>query len=165
MENLMSKVTVSGRHLLVAAALVLTTACSTTPDHSPASLHDQANAAYSAGDWAGAASAYEQITKQSPDDSDAWLRMGNMRLRLNDLEGAIAAYQQAADRSNTEAKSLYNLATGYMLLARESLLKAQQSMPQNDVGQRLINEKINAFDELIYGPVAGMTTPSSGVFR
>jgi hypothetical protein len=91
--------------------------------------------------------------------------MGNMRLRLNDLEGAIAAYQQAADRSNTEAKSLYNLATGYMLLARESLLKAQQSMPQNDVGQRLINEKINAFDELIYGPVAGMTTPSSGVFR
>lgn len=153
------------QHFAIAMLLIVSTACSVTGSKPQADLNAQATQAYSNGDWASAAAYYSQITKRSPDNTDAWLRMGNMRLRLNDIEGAVSAYQQAADRNNDEAKSLYNLATGYMLLARESLLKAQQTMPANDIGQRLIDEKINAFDTLIYGPVAGMTTPSSGVFQ
>lgn len=155
----------AAKNLLLAATLLIVTACGTTPQTVDRSLGLNADTAYKQGDWQTAESYYSQLTEVTPENSEAWLRMGNMRLRQNNVTGAVDAYQAAAGKQDSDAKSHYNLGTSYIILARESLLKARQTLPEQDLGQMVIDAKLAQLDALMNGQVAGITMPESGVFR
>jgi len=153
------------RLLLIAVTTAVITACGTTTQTVDAGIVKNADSAYLDGDWATAESYYSQLTEAAPDNSEAWLRMGNMRLRQNNVLGAVDAYQAAAVKQDSDAKSHYNLGTSYILLAKEALLKARSTLPERDVGLMVIDAKIAQLDALMNGQVAGITMPESGVFR
>ncbi len=155
-----------GKRLSIGVAAALVAACSSNPTLTTSQdLQTQADLAYLQGDWQTAEAHYQAIAEAVPDNSTAWLRTGNMRLRQNNYQGAIDAYQTAAGSESDGAKSHYNLATSYMMLARESLLKARENLPERDVGQMIIDAKLAHFDALMSSSVAGVTMPESGVFR
>ncbi len=155
-----------GKQLGIGVATALLAACSSNPTvTTSADLQTQADLAYLQGDWQTAEGYYQAIAEAVPDNSTAWLRTGNMRLRQSDYQGAIDAYQTAASTEANGAKSHYNLATSYMMLARQSLLKARENLPERDVGQMIIDAKLAHFDEIMSSSVAGVTVPESGVFR
>jgi len=155
-----------GKRLSIGLATMLIAACGSNPTVTTSKdLQTQADLAYLQGDWQTAEAYYQAIAEAVPDNSSAWLRTGNMRLRQSDYHGAIDAYQTAASAESDGAKSHYNLATSYMMLARESLLKARENLPARDVGQMVIDAKLAHFDALMNSSVAGVTMPESGVFR
>jgi choline-sulfatase len=49
----------------------------------------------SAGDYAAAAAAFQRVVEQEPELVDAWQHLGKARTRSGDLDGALAAYQEA----------------------------------------------------------------------
>lgn len=55
----------------------------------------EAEAAFNGGEWEKAAAAYEQIVARTPENSDAWFRLGVARQSLGQLEPAVAALEKA----------------------------------------------------------------------
>jgi tetratricopeptide (TPR) repeat protein len=78
-----------------------------------ADLSAQANAAYQAKDWAGAAAAYESIVKSNSEDGQAWFRLGVARQSLGKFGQAIEAYQRAEKLGFAPPFTSYNLAAAY----------------------------------------------------
>ncbi len=58
-------------------------------------LHEQANNAAVAGNFQAAIGLNEEIIAQTPEDVDAYLRLGFAHLQCNDLENSKKAYKQA----------------------------------------------------------------------
>lgn len=58
-------------------------------------LHEQANNAAVAGNFHTAITLNEEIITQTPEDVDAYLRLGFAHLQINDLENSKKAYKQA----------------------------------------------------------------------
>lgn len=140
-------------------------ACSSGPQPQQENLDTLADWAYQQGDWEAAEQYYAQMTETAAQDSTAWRRMGNMRLRQDNLSGAADAYKTATLTQENDAKAHFNLATSYLMLARESLLNARENLPERDIGQFVIDAKLLEVDRLLNGPVAGITMPAAGVFR
>ena len=61
-----------------------------------------------------AAEAAERAAERGPDDADAWERLGRLRLRLMDRDGAIAALERAR-RLGPSVEALLDLALAYHL--------------------------------------------------
>jgi tetratricopeptide (TPR) repeat protein len=61
-----------------------------------------------------AAEAVERVTERAPGDSSAWARLGRLRLRLHDREGAITALERARLTGPT-VEALLDLALAYHL--------------------------------------------------
>jgi tetratricopeptide (TPR) repeat protein len=61
-----------------------------------------------------AAQAAERATDRGPDDADAWERLGRLRLRLMDRDGAIEALERAR-RLGPSVEALLDLALAYHL--------------------------------------------------
>ncbi len=162
---MMIKLKICTRLTILIGLLAVLAACSGGPQAKTESLSARAEQAYVAGDWQTAEVYYADLTKATPEDTTAWLRMGNMRLRQANYYGAIDAYQVAAESEHTGAKTHFNLATSYLMLARESLLKAREQLPEQDVGQMVIDAKLAQFDRMLSSTVAGVTMPESGVFQ
>lgn len=142
-------------------------ACGVThsPEEPALNLNRQADLAYQSGDWGQAENYYLQLTENTPEDASAWLRMGNMRLRQENFIGAVDAYHEASSAPDADAKTHYNLATSYLMLARESLEEAKSRLPEEDLGKFVIEARLQQFEDIIEGPIAGVTLPATGVFR
>ena len=150
--------------LSLALASALLGACSTAPERQ-ASVTEQAHSAYELEDWALAEQFYQEAVEAEPDDTATWIKLGNMRLRQDNYSGAAEAYEAAMQTEAYRPKSHYNLATSYLLIARDSLEKARNTLPEGDVAQAVIDQKLSMFDSLLYGPVDGVTLPAIGVFE
>ncbi|MCI0354093.1 MAG: tetratricopeptide repeat protein [Acidobacteria bacterium] len=79
-------------------------------------LSSEAEAAYTAKDWAKAARAYEQITQREPKDGQAWYRLGYSLHLLKRYEPAIAAYGHAVEINPANWRAIYNTAGAHALL-------------------------------------------------
>lgn len=160
-----------GLFILLASSMLLQ-ACSSTPGQpytssgkDPFNIATQADTAYDRGDWLIAENYYKELTRVVPKDAYAWTRLGNIRLRRNNFNGAITAYQKSLERDSESPRTHYNLATAHLLLARESLHSAQRLLPEQDQGAVLIEEKLSYFDLLIYEPVIDVTSPNTGLIK
>lgn len=131
----------------------------------PFVIVSKADQAYLEGDWLTAEHYYHSLTRAIPSDSYAWARLGNIKLRQNNFEGAISSYQRAIERDNSDARSHYNLATAHLLRAREALRDAQQALPSNDAAVQIIDKKLSHFSALVYGPVVEIASPNDGLIK
>jgi tetratricopeptide (TPR) repeat protein len=78
----------------------------------------QASAAFAAGDFAKAATYYQQIIDKHPDCLYAWSNLGVVRFQQNDYEGAREALERCVAMSPNDAFSLENLGIVYYQLKR-----------------------------------------------
>jgi tetratricopeptide (TPR) repeat protein len=62
----------------------------------PHTLWHQARAQAWMGEWQASLTSYQQLLKQTPNNYDAYGEMGNVYLRIGNLEEAVAAYSEAA---------------------------------------------------------------------
>lgn len=167
----MNAFTTLRRLTLLAPMLVVLVACNTTSTRSsglsddPFELTAQADFAYDRGDWLIAERFYEELTHIVPSDAYAFSRLGNIRLKQNNFEGAIHAYSTALEREPNDARTLYNLATAHLLLARGSLQQSLINLPENDAGIALVNAKLEHFEQLVYEPVIERRSPNAGLIR
>jgi hypothetical protein len=70
----------------------------------------RADAAFRAADWRSVADLYARITSQSPNQGLAWFRLGLARHTLRDIDGAIAAFQQALKLQFQQPGATFRLA-------------------------------------------------------
>jgi tetratricopeptide (TPR) repeat protein len=82
---------------------------------SPEGLASKAEAHYLAQQWAEAAAAYQQYTKQNPNDPLAWHRLGTSQIYLRQLPEAIKSLEQAIKVGGGAALDFYNLACAFAL--------------------------------------------------
>jgi len=68
---------------------------------------------------------YQQMVKINPRDHDARATIGNLRMQLGDVDGAIAEFRQLLDFDVDNADAWFNL--GYLLETRNELAEAERA--------------------------------------
>ncbi|WP_181919424.1 tetratricopeptide repeat protein [Alkalilimnicola ehrlichii] len=91
-----------------------------------------ADAAYTAGQYARAAAAYSQIVAARPEDSQARFRLANAYVETGRLEEAVDVFRQLLELDPTHAKARHNLGLLYIELGVANLLKARPDLPRVD---------------------------------
>jgi tetratricopeptide (TPR) repeat protein len=77
------------------------------PGH-PVLLRGQVEALIGLGRWAEALPLAGELAAASPDDAEAWNRLGAARTHVHDLEGALAAFDRALSLDPAKADAAYN---------------------------------------------------------
>lgn len=111
-----------------------------------------ADRAYLESRWLEASQLYSQIAVLVPQDHYAWFRLGNTQIREGRIESAIHSYGEALKRDPTHAKTHYNIAIAYMLIATRSMRQAAEHIRPNDPGRHVIDDKLETLQNLIDQP-------------
>jgi len=98
----------------------------------PFQLQREAEAAYEAGEWQRAATAYGELTGLAPKDAQFWFRLGNARARLGDSAGAVQAYQSALRARPDMAKAWHNMGIIQLRAAVQSFAELLERTPVDD---------------------------------
>jgi tetratricopeptide (TPR) repeat protein len=140
--------------------------CSATPSKQRAFTQlELADRAYEQGRWVEAEQHYHAITRISPNDFYAWFRLGNARLYQGNILAAIHAYNASLQRDARQPKPHHNLAEAYLLMAHQSLQKAQHLAEESSYEQRVIDDKLNLLNGIIYKPISDLPSPAAGLIR
>jgi tetratricopeptide (TPR) repeat protein len=91
-----------------------------------------ANQAYATGDIRTAAELYESVVAATPDDADAWYRLGNARFRLQKLDEASAAYERSIKLRPDHAQALYNLGVVRLKQAQAAMVASARAGEPGD---------------------------------
>lgn len=153
------------RSLLPLACLLLS-ACVSNPQKPQLDVFvvlEKADKAYARGDWLEAEIAYQELTERVPDDAYAWLRLGNVRLQQGRIDAAIVAYETSLRQDQKQAQPYYNLATVYMLKAKQALQQARLYLLPADPGQQLITERLSQLEALTSRNMAEGASPGQGL--
>ncbi len=99
----------------------------TVDDTTVERLLAQAEDAYDGARWGQALESFKAVTTFDPDNSQAWLRIGNLHQRRGQLLAAASAYRKAGSAARGEArlKALVNLASVNLELAGAALESAR----------------------------------------
>jgi tetratricopeptide (TPR) repeat protein len=89
-----------------------------TPQGAAAALVEKAQRHQQAGEWAEAASAYEALIEQAPDNAGLWFALAYSLHMSGDYEKAIEAHRKSATFDQTRGIALYNLACACALTGR-----------------------------------------------
>jgi tetratricopeptide (TPR) repeat protein len=126
---------------------------------------EKADEAYAQGRWVEAEQHYHEITKVAPNDFYAWFRLGNSRLHQGNIEAAIHAYEAALQRDPRQPKPHHNLAEAYLMMAYQSLKRAQSLAEESSYEWQVIEDKLNKLREIIYKPISDLPSPANGLIR
>lgn len=91
-----------------------------------------AQQAYASGDIRHAADLYESVVAATPDDAEAWYRLGNARFRLRKLDDAGLAYERAIKLKPDHAQALYNLGVVRLKQAQAAMVASAQAGEPGD---------------------------------
>ena len=75
----------------------------------------EANELFADQEWIEAAEAYRAVTRDNPENGQAWFRLGYALHAARKLDEAIVAHKKAAEFAGARATALYNLACAYGL--------------------------------------------------
>ena len=88
-------------------------------------LNRDAQLAAESGETAKAEALYKSLVRRMPNDSETWLRLGNLYARNNKPDEAVGAYQRALIANGQNSKAWYNLSVIRMRQAWAALLQVQ----------------------------------------
>ncbi len=154
MESNLRRITL----ILVALQAVLLGACATNgqnsgqllPEESRATpelalLSQKAQLADAGGDVAKAEALYKAVLRNTPNDADAWYRLGNLYANNNRPAEAAIAYERTLVADNSHARAWHNLAIIRLRQSYAALLQAQITVNEEDP----LTERIdNTLDQL-----------------
>ncbi|HWU83826.1 MAG TPA: tetratricopeptide repeat protein [Rhodocyclaceae bacterium] len=124
---------------LLAATLLLGACGTLTPTSTEDAIEMQKNAllAYDGGDDAKAEALYVGLTRISPNDPEAWFRLGNLYARSNRADNAADAYRHALLLAPRDERAWYNLGIVRQRQAQAAFIQAQQlSRPGEEINTR-----------------------------
>ncbi|MES9993782.1 MAG: tetratricopeptide repeat protein [Candidatus Thiodiazotropha sp.] len=124
-----------------------------------------ADAAYDQGRWVEAEQHYHAITQVASSDFYAWFRLGNSRLHQGNIEAAIHAYESSLQRDPRQPKPHHNLAEAYLMMAHQSLKRAQSLAEKSSHEWIAIEDKLNKLQGIIYKPISDLPSPAKGLIR
>ncbi|HJU40340.1 MAG TPA: hypothetical protein VJ724_12255, partial [Tahibacter sp.] len=113
------------------------------------SLKQKADQAYDEGRLLDAEQGYQKILEQAPSTPQAWLRMGNINLRLDRLDAAVHAYRQCLMFDRNEVRCWNNLSVAYIQMAATTLEQGSEEISdpakkeQLEAMRRRVVESIN----------------------
>lgn len=98
----------------IIAASALTLAGCAAIGHAPPrselfSLNNQAELAYTSGNTKKAEELYKSLVRSSPNNYEAWFRLGNLYARSDHADAAADAYQRALTLNSTDPRAWHNL--------------------------------------------------------
>jgi len=104
-------------------------------------------------DWQQAAKWYEKWTQIAPEDSDAYLALGNASFKMGDYEMAVAAYERAEETGIEPRKIDRQLGLAYFQIARhedaaERLETAVGRDPEDFDAQRALGLSLSNLNEM-----------------
>ena len=85
----------------------------------PVTLHPEADTMYQSGKWKEAAAAYEEITRNEPDNGQAWFRLGTSLHSVGDYRGALVAFQHG-EAINHNPLVMFSLAESFARLGEKN---------------------------------------------
>lgn len=105
------------------------------------SLRAQAREHWNAGNFAGAAAAYERAATVAPRNAAVFMGLGSARYRMNDYPGAVRAYERAVELAPRNSAYLTSLGralhrSGNTAGARQALQRALALDPNNRAARR-----------------------------
>lgn len=95
-------------------------------------MQDHALRAYDQGDDAKAESLYLGIIKQTPEDAEAWFRLGNLYARSERPDNAAEAYQRALLLNPNDERAWYNLGIVRQRQAHAAFIQTWQLTSDSD---------------------------------
>lgn len=95
-------------------------------------LRHEAAALYQKKAYAEAMPLYQQLVEAVPNDAIAWFRLGNLHVRLQQPEKAIAAYQKAVLLDPGVSKAWHNIGILRLRQAANSFTQSLQYIPPSD---------------------------------
>lgn len=127
-------------NLVFLVSLLLLPGCgSMLPQSSLVSQQDEANQAYSTGNFEHASRLYRNLAQLLPNDAGVRYQLGNSLARQGDAQGAIASYREALVRDPQHARAWHNL---LQVQLREALFTAgdmrQTLSPQQPMAERAL---------------------------
>jgi cytochrome c-type biogenesis protein CcmH/NrfG len=112
----------------LAAALIVLAGCAQVPGMPERSdlfqLSNEAQLAYEKGEDARAEQLYMALSRQTPNDHEIWLRLGNLYARSHKPDAAADAYQRALAINGSDARAWYNLGVVRLRQGWMSLIQA-----------------------------------------
>ena len=91
-------------------------------------LKQKADQAYDEGRMLDAEQGYQRILEQAPSTPQAWLRLGNINLRMDRLEAAVHAYRQCLTFDRNEVRCWNNLSVTYVQMAASTLEQGSEQL-------------------------------------
>ena len=128
-------------------------------------LVQDADLAYTQGNWARAESQYRLIVQRVPGDAYAWFKLGNLYMRTDRPNEAMYAYQQTLARDNTYAKAYHNLALLYLLQGQRTLEAGIKAALPNDPQLAANRALLAQLTTLVDGPPADQQMNSRVINR
>ncbi len=126
--------------LILAATLFacLVAGCASAPSAPASKLanvigqEQAADKAYMAGDMQSSITLYRELTREVPQESDYWYRLGNAYARLQLPDEAVNAYQEAIKRNAAHARAWHNLGVVRLRQAQAALITSANSAAKDD---------------------------------
>ena len=115
---------------------------STTPD-----VLSKADYLYRSGNLVEAEHHYRTIVQQAPRLSLAWYRLGNIYVRTQQFDAAIAAFEQAVRYQPQEEQYWINLTYTRIKQAQQTAFNGLQVLPDSTVLQQFLTS--TAFDSVV----------------
>jgi cytochrome c-type biogenesis protein CcmH/NrfG len=116
------------------------------------SINAAAQLAAEGDETAKAEALYKSLVRRVPNDSETWLRLGNLYAKNNKPDEAVGAYQRALIANGREARAWNNLAVIRLRQAWAALLQVQ-AMGTPAVSDSLytqVEEALNHLEKLPY---------------
>jgi cytochrome c-type biogenesis protein CcmH/NrfG len=95
-------------------------------------LTNEAQLAYEKGEDARAEQLYMALARQTPNDPETWLRLGNLYARSHKPDAAADAYQRALAINGSDARVWYNLGVIRLRQGWMSLIQAYNFSDDRD---------------------------------
>jgi tetratricopeptide (TPR) repeat protein len=111
-------------------------------------LQREADAAYDEGRLLDAEQLYRRMLKATPTSGHAWLRLGNVHLRNDQLEAAVHAYRQCLRFATGDSRCWQNLSLTYVEMAVATLDQAGEKAADGASKERMAAFKRRLIDSV-----------------
>lgn len=101
---------------------------------------EEADHYYDLGLLSTAEAKYRRILAEQPSYYEAWLKLGNIYVRNDQLEAAVLAYSTCVDNAKEDARCWNNLALARVKQAVEVLQEGKTAMETSSTGYRQLEE-------------------------
>ncbi len=123
-----------GMALLLSACMTTVATAIKTLDNEPdlITINREAQLAYESGEDAKAEALYRSLVRRMPNDSETWLRLGNLYARSNHADEAANAYQKALIANSGDPRAWHNLGVVRLRQAWAAMLQAHANLDPKD---------------------------------
>ena len=125
-------------------------------------MQQDAQVAFDNGENTRAETLYKALIRTSPNDAEAWLRLGNLYARTDHPEQAVDAYLKSLSLNESDPRTWHNLGVIRMRQAWAALLRANAASAMRDPVHTMSGEMMKALEQMPYLSNAELPKPASG---